>query len=148
MRSAQPRHCQARARLHGGRWNPPGVAAVYAAESRALAVLETFVHVPLEARPMRFMLLTPALPARARVERYAKRRAPATVAESQEIGRGRFGGARAPLALVVPSVIVPQEANYVLCARHARFADVRVVARESFSFDERLWQRAGRAEIP
>jgi RES domain-containing protein len=135
------------ARLYGGRWNPRGVAAVYASATRAVAVLETFVHVPFEARAMRFMLITLALPARARVERYARRRAPATVAESQEVGRGRFVGARAPLALVVPSVIVPQESNYVLCPRHARFVDVRVVAREAFSFDERLWQRAGRSEL-
>jgi RES domain-containing protein len=129
------------ARLYGGRWNPPGIAAVYAAESRALAVLETFVHVALEARAMRFVLITLALPARARVERYGSGRAPAAFTACQEVGRARFGGARPPLAFVVPSVIVPQENNYVLCPRHARFAEVRVVAREPFSFDERLWQR-------
>ena len=129
------------ARLYGGRWNPPGIAAVYAAESRALAVLEMFVHVALEARAMRFVLITLALPVRARVERYASGRAPPTHAASQEVGRARLGGARPPLALVVPSVIVPQESNYVLCPRHGRFAGVRVVAREPFSFDERLWQR-------
>jgi RES domain-containing protein len=129
------------ARLYGGRWNPSGIAAVYAAESRALAVLETFVHVALEARAMRFVLITLALPARVRVERYASGRAPPTLAASQEVGRARLGGARPPLALVVPSVIVPQESNFVLCPRHARFAGVRVVAREAFSFDERLWQR-------
>jgi RES domain-containing protein len=128
------------ARLYGGRWNPPGVAAVYASESRSLAVLETFVHVPLEARAMQFVLITVALPARVRLQRYAKR--PVSLAESQELGRGRFLEARPPLALVVPSVIVPQESNYVLCPYHARFADVRVVAREPFSVDERLWQRA------
>lgn len=130
------------ARLYGGRWNPPGIAAVYAAESRALAVLEMFVHLALEARAMRFVLITLALPARVRVERYASGRAPAAIAASQEVGRARFVGARPPLALLVPSVIVPQELNYVFCPRHARFADVRVVAREPFSFDERLWQRA------
>jgi RES domain-containing protein len=129
------------ARLYGGRWNPPGIAAVYAAESRALAVLEMFVDVALEARAMRFVLVTLALPARARVERFASGRAPTAVAVSQEVGRTHFDGARPPLALVVPSVVVPQESNYVLCPRHARFAGVRVVAREPFSFDERLWQR-------
>jgi RES domain-containing protein len=129
------------ARLYGGRWNPPGVAAVYAAESRALAVLETFVHVVLEARAMRFVLVTLALPARVRVERYKSAQAPAAIKASQEVGRARFEGARPPLALVVPSVLVPPESNYVLCPRHASFVGVRVVSREPFSFDERLWQR-------
>lgn len=133
------------ARLYGGRWNPPGVAALYASASRSLAVLETFVHVPLEARAMRFVLITLSLPPRVQLHRYAKKAAPATLAESQEIGRARFADARPPLALVVPSVIVPQESNVVLCPRHARFADVRVVAREPFSFDERLWERGVRS---
>ncbi len=31
------------ARLFGGRWNSPGVPAVYASESRALALLEVLV---------------------------------------------------------------------------------------------------------
>jgi RES domain-containing protein len=44
------------------------------------------------------------------------------------------------LALVVPSVIVPQETNYVLNIRHAQFAQLRVAGPEPFSFDERLWQ--------
>jgi RES domain-containing protein len=33
------------ARLYGGRWNRPGVSAVYFAESVSLAVLEVLVHV-------------------------------------------------------------------------------------------------------
>ena len=32
------------ARQYGGRWNRSGIAAVYAAESRALCILERFVH--------------------------------------------------------------------------------------------------------
>ena len=36
------------ARLAGGRWNPPGMLAVYLAESRSLAALEVVVHAPRE----------------------------------------------------------------------------------------------------
>ena len=126
------------ARLYGGRWNPPGVAVVYASESRALAVLEAFVHLTLEARAMRFLLCTITLPARARLQRQANtRRAPSE--SSQEVGRAWVDDGKA-LALVVPSVIVPQETNYVLNVGHPQFAEVEVGRPESFSFDERLWR--------
>lgn len=35
------------ARLYGGRWNEKGVGVVYTSESRALAILEYLVHVPM-----------------------------------------------------------------------------------------------------
>ena len=126
------------ARLYGGRWNPPGTAVVYASESRALAVLETFVHLPLEARVMRFVLYTIELPARARVSRHDGERPPRSVETSQEAGR-RWLESDGTLALVVPSVLVPQEKNYVLNATHAQFAGL-VATQEPFSFDDRLWQ--------
>jgi RES domain-containing protein len=126
------------ARLYGGRWNPPGVAVAYASESRALAVLETFVHLTLEARAIRFLLYTLHLPVRARVTRHGGR-PPRSLPTSQEIGR-RWAEEESTLALIVPSFIVPQETNYVLNVRHAQFPDV-VVARETFSFDDRLWRR-------
>jgi len=126
------------ARLYGGRWNPPGAAVVYASESRALAVLETFVHLTLEARTMRFVLCTIELPPRARVARHYGERALPSLEASQEVGREWFLGGRT-LALVVPSVIVPREANYVLNANHPLFARL-VAARAPFSFDDRLWR--------
>ena len=129
------------ARLYGGRWNPPGLAVVYASESRALAVLETFVHVTLEARAMRFILYTLELPARARVVRHDAR-LPRSRKASQEIGR-RWVGEKGTFALVVPSSIVPQETNYVLNVDHPQFARL-VAAQEPFSFDERLWRSRNR----
>ena len=126
------------ARLYGGRWNPPGVAVVYASESRALAVLEAFVHLTLEARAMRFLLYAITLPTRARLQRQAGARRTSSES-SQEIGRAWADDGKA-LALVVPSVIVPQETNYVLNVRHSQFAEVEVGRPESFSFDERLWR--------
>lgn len=126
------------ARRYGGRWNPPGAAVVYAAESRALAVLETVVHLSLEARAMRFVLVTLKLPARAIIDRHAAARPPSLLADSQDVGGAWCEGGRG-LALVVPSVLVPQEKNWVLNVAHAQFAGVRVANSEPFSFDERLW---------
>ncbi|HEU4616638.1 MAG TPA: RES family NAD+ phosphorylase [Gammaproteobacteria bacterium] len=130
------------ARLYGGRWNPPGTPVVYASESRALAVLETFVHVTLEARFMRFLLYTLTLPARVRLTRHDPFRVPPLLAESRAVGEA-WAAAGRTLALVVPSAIVGSEANFVLNARHERFARIRIGEPEPFSFDERLW-RAGR----
>jgi RES domain-containing protein len=130
------------ARLYGGRWNPPGYPVVYASESRALAVLEVFVHLTLEARAMRFLLYQITLPRRARLKRHGEEFAsnyPHLPASGQEAGRAWLDDGT-ELALVVPSVVVPQEANYVLNVRHTQFVRVRVAGLEPFSFDERLWR--------
>jgi RES domain-containing protein len=126
------------ARRYGGRWNPPGAAVVYASESRALAVLETFVHLTLEARAIAFVLVTIELPKLAPLRRRADARPPRSLGASQEAGRAWLDHGN-ELALVVPSLIVPQEKNYVLNVAHPLFASVAVAATEPFSFDERLW---------
>lgn len=136
------------ARFYGGRWNPPGRPVVYASESRALAVLEVFVHLTLEARAMRFLLYEITLPGRARVKRHGEAfasRRPRPPTSRQEAGRAWLDDGTA-LALVVPSVIVPQEVNYVLNVRHTQSAQLRVVGPEPFSFDERLWHSRGARE--
>jgi RES domain-containing protein len=126
------------ARRYGGRWNPPGTAVVYASESRALAVLETFVHLTLEARVIAFVLFTLELPARAQFRRRSDPRPPRSLATSQDAGHAWLDDGDA-LALVVPSLIVPQEKNYVLNVAHPQFGGVTVANAEPFSFDDRLW---------
>jgi RES domain-containing protein len=130
------------ARRYGGRWNPPGAAVVYASESRALAVLETFVHLTLEARVIAFVLITLELPGRAPLRRRTDTRPPRSLAASQEAGHAWLEDGDT-LALVVPSLIVPQEKNYVLNVAHPLFANVTVAGTEPFSFDERLWHARG-----
>jgi RES domain-containing protein len=104
-------------------------------------VLEVFVHLTLEARAMRFLLYEITLPGRARLRRHGEDAShhPHASASRQEAGSAWLDDGTA-LALVVPSVIVPQEANYVLNTRHTQFAQLRVAGPEPFSFDERLWQ--------
>jgi RES domain-containing protein len=51
------------ARKYGGRWNPPGVRAVYLADSRTLAALEIIVHAPREVLPLEWRLMSVEIPA-------------------------------------------------------------------------------------
>ncbi|MDN5850725.1 MAG: RES domain-containing protein, partial [Nitrococcus sp.] len=46
------------AQLHGGRWNPIGTPAVYAAGSLSLAALELLVHLRIEEARKRYVALT------------------------------------------------------------------------------------------
>lgn len=130
------------ARRYGGRWNPPGFPVVYASQSRALAVLETLVHLALEARTIPFLLYEITLPRNARLQRYGvgrSSRSPKSLSASQEVGRAWLDNG-ATLALVVPSSIVPQETNYALNVRHPQFSQLHITKPESFSFDGRLWK--------
>jgi RES domain-containing protein len=130
------------ARALGGRWNPPGFAVVYASESRALAALETLVHVTHEARSLHFVMFVAQLPDGAAIERYQGSieawRQPRPTSASQRAGREWLARSRS-LAFAVPSVIVPEETNYVLNVEHADFSRVRISGPVPFSFDERLW---------
>ena len=130
------------AQRYGGRWNPPGYPVVYASQSRALAILEMFVHLTLEARSLRFLLFEIRLPGKAPL-RYegaedAWRHGTFTTA-AQEFGRRWLEEGRA-LALSVPSVIVPQERNIALNVGHPQFAKLRISRPVPFSLDERVWK--------
>ena len=50
------------ARLAGGRWNSPGRAVVYMAESVALAVLENLVHMSPQDFPTGYVSVAAVLP--------------------------------------------------------------------------------------
>ena len=50
------------ARLVGGRWNSPGRAVVYMAESVALAVLENLVHMSRQDFPIGYVCVGAVIP--------------------------------------------------------------------------------------
>ncbi len=49
------------ARLYGGRWNSPGTAMVYTAQSQSLAVLEVLVHLDSPELLKRYLLFEVAI---------------------------------------------------------------------------------------
>ena len=128
------------ARLHGGRWNPPGIPAVYLAESRALAALEIIVHAPREALALEWRVIPVDVPDEwietARNLPDGWRDQPSS-SVARRYGASWLAKERA-VGLVLPSVIVPQERNLLFNPRHPHVAKLKTGKVERFVFDPRL----------
>lgn len=130
------------ARLYGGRWNSPGVAVVYLAESRALAMLEVLVHLGDEELLKSFVLVGVEYEARhcKHVEaailpkNWTTTPAPAAL---RQIGDEWCTSKRSPL-LSVPSAVVPSERNLLLDPNHPAFSELSISKPERIAFDPRL----------
>ncbi len=130
------------ARLHGGRWNPPGLAAVYLAESRALAALEILVHAPREALRLEWRVIAVEVPDDAIRVMAAKHLPEGWRDQPSAPGARRFGAAwlakEGELAMALPSVVVPQERTLLVNPRHPAAAKLKGAKAERFVFDPRL----------
>ena len=130
------------ARLYGGRWSPSGVPLVYAAESRALAVVEVLANVD-EAETLfavAWVFVSAEIPAEL-IEKPARlpeswRHFPHS-SETQTFGFN-WAKARSNAVLRVPSAVVPGEFNYLINPGHTAFERVKIGRPQPFSFDPRL----------
>lgn len=129
------------ARLFGGRWNSPGLAAVYLGDSIALAAMELLVHLgnidvlrtyrkmPVYIPESLVMHIdATALP---RQWEYGPRRTTRTIGD-----RWLRGGDSA--VLQVPSAVVPGESNYLVNPNHADFSAIEAGPVSDFRYDRRL----------
>jgi RES domain-containing protein len=133
------------ARRHGGRWNQPGTAVVYASASAALAALEYLVHLDPEDAPSDMVLIPADIPSSVtltalRVEKLPTdwRSLPASEALAQ-MGTD-WARSLASAVLSVPSAVVPVERNYLLNPGHRDFRRITFGPSRPFSFDPRLWK--------
>jgi RES domain-containing protein len=130
------------ARLYGGRWSPAGIAVVYAAESRALAVVEILANVDeVEVLfDVAWVLVSAEIPT---ILIESPVRLPDTwrqfphPPETQTLG-SEWARAKKSAALRVPSAVVPGEFNYLLNPAHDDYKRVKLGEPESFAFDPRL----------
>jgi RES domain-containing protein len=137
------------AKLTGGRWNEVGLPVVYASETRALACLETIVHLNAGALPLNRYLVEVSIPddvwSGARQERAARLPvgwdAEPAGRTSIQLGSDWLRAATSAL-LVVPSAVVPEE--YDILLNPVRPDSSRIVARKvrKWLYDPRLIRRA------
>jgi RES domain-containing protein len=125
----------------GGRWNSRGVAVVYASATRSLAALETLVHLnPPVLFAWRIIRLEFA---GGLVEQLEPAAWPSDwKLEPPPLSTRRLGDdwARAlrTAVLAVPSVLIPEETNFVLNPAHPDFQEIAVGPPADFAFDPRL----------
>ncbi len=134
------------ARKAGGRWNPRGVAVVYASETLSLAALELLVHADPALLPEDLVAIEADVPETVSVRRIEPeklprgwRRHPSPHALAG-IG-GDWAKSLETAVLSVPSALVPREANFLLNPAHADFKKIRVRKPEPFELDPRLGAR-------
>lgn len=130
------------ARRYGGRWNSPGTPMIYAAQSQSLAILEILVHLDSTDLLMKYVLLglevdesfvrtveTAKLP-----QNWKDDPVPSDV---QALGDAWAVGGESVI-LSVPSVLVPDESNYLINPNHVDFGRVRLRKATSYLFDQRF----------
>ena len=133
------------AQITGGRWNEKGAAVVYAAENRALACLETLVHLAAGGLPFNRYLVEIAIPAP--VWAAAQRETPASL----PVGWDAAPASRASISfgtewlrrgrsavLLIPSAIVPEECCVLVNPAHPDSAHLRAVKVRRWLYDPRL----------
>jgi RES domain-containing protein len=130
------------AREFGGRWNNPGSAIVYTAQSQALAALEMLVHLDSSELLQKYVLIEVEFeqalvrPVDLSVLPRHWRSDPAPP-EVQSIGDAWILAGSSPV-LQVPSALVPGENNFLLNPAHSDFPRLRFGKPVNFLFDPRL----------
>lgn len=132
------------AEASGGRWNWHGTAIVYASTSRALACLETVVHLGADALPLNRYLVEITVPADSWAAAVELDAAGLVGWDAMPVGKASlvWGSAwvkAGPSLLArVPSVIVPEEVNVLINPAHPDATQVRAVKVRKWLYDARL----------
>jgi len=130
------------ARRYGGRWNSPGVAMVYTAESQSLAALEMAVHLDSSELLDRYLVIEvgidDSLVETVQPSELPRNwRADPPPMKLRQIG-DRWIAERTSAVLQVPSVLIPAECNFLLNPRHSDFTRLVIGKASAFRFDTRL----------
>jgi RES domain-containing protein len=130
------------AREFGGRWNNPGTAIVYTAQSQSLAALEMLVHLDSSELLAKYVLIGVELDQAlikpvdlTALPRHWRSDPPPP--EVRAVGDEWILAGSSPV-LQVPSALVPGESNFLLNPAHGDFPKVRFGKPLAFQFDPRL----------
>lgn len=128
--------------MNGGRWNNVGTSAVYLSAHLSLCALEILVHADPADLPDH-VAIPVDVPTGLSIEDVdpaklsSRWRDELSPPELRDFGDEWVRDGRS-LLLRVPSVVVPDEYNYVLNPAHGEIAKLKIGEARAFSFDPRL----------
>jgi RES domain-containing protein len=131
------------ARRYGGRWNHVGTAVVYTSESLSLAALEYLVNLPISDLPDDLVSVKIQIPESLTTKRISiddlpdNWRAFPAIEQLKDIGAD-WARERTTSILIVPSVVIPTELNYLVNPAHEAIRKIEIVSVEPFALDTRL----------
>lgn len=130
------------AELFGGRWNRIGVPCIYTSGSKSLSLLEYAVNVKIEDLPGDLCITAydipddswKAVPLKDLPASWQQRPFPRETAAfgTHLLMKNEF------LAIRIPSVIIPDEFNFLLNPLHSRFHKVKIAVCLPLAFDTRI----------
>ncbi len=129
----------------GGRWNSKGTGMIYTSGSRALSLLEAFVHLPSGIIPRDYVMMTIDIPDTLHQNIIdinslpADWRSDAGILKTQKTGDDLIAS-NAACVLRVPSAIVPGNYNYLINPDHPDISKISIVSVDDFPFDERMFR--------
>lgn len=125
----------------GGRWNAVQVVVAYASASRALAVLEYLANIDKANAPRDLVFISATIDESDIETAHPPNGWNEVGSASAEIYGTQWATEQRSLVLAVPSIVLPQETNYIINPRHPRFASIVIADHvEPFSFDPRIIQ--------
>jgi RES domain-containing protein len=138
------------ARISGGRWNSPGRALIYAAETFASALLEVLVHSSLGRVPKTHALVEITIPEIVAIEPVSGHDLAGWDDEDQLVSR-QFGDhwlkeQRSAVLLVPGRVTRGRERNVLINPAHRDFTQISDGQPEEFQWDSRLLRRKSKGD--
>ena len=129
-------------RLRGGRWNHKKTSCVYCSSSRSLAILEYTVNINIEEIPRSLSIVTIDIPDES-IYCPAISKLPGDWKDSPTPSSTKnFGTALLSknqyAVLQLPSVIIPQEFNYILNCMHPLREKFEIKEVSEFIYDTRI----------
>ena len=123
------------------RWNSRGVEMIYTSSARALACLENVVHRSSLGLQKDFRNLIIEIPDTLKIKSVKKLKRGWHRFENypytQAIGDSWIESVESAI-LRVPSVIIPEEFNFLLNPNHGDFKNIKLLRMEPFTFDGRI----------
>ena len=130
-------------KLHGGRWNPKGLALLYTSEHKSLAALELLVHLDRHSLPDDLEVISIEISDKYVVQ-FEESKYNEIIKERKSLTRFKETGkiwvqSGKSLGMKVPSILISGESNILINPSHKLFGEIKILNIEPFYFDERLF---------